>query len=292
MKFMKWYTLWITVLFVITGCVSTTYFNKTYMPKAVPDKPENKITMTSEDSQIVSKYLSQTRLTNHVGLYWLTEDVIYLSLADGAIFSINTQTKSIQQQQDPEANEARQRIAQKVNISQNQEGRGVVRQFAASIFSYMGQNFEGDLTDNKHRIAVEAKTYEKRDASNFSRCESMKIKGQLTNSKGRKTDVEWDYDCAWVTQSVTLIKVPQLLSGLQVSPSGKYYLFGSLLYSVDANKLMSDVLKNYPGTLAVSVNPGWSKMAVLRGTGKTYWVEFFDFQTDDKRTPSSLRIDI
>lgn len=278
MKKMKWFALGISVLILFAGCALTSSFNKTYMPAAVPDKPADKISLSADDSRVVSKYISQKTLSNYIGLFWLTTDTIYVNLEDSAIFSVNVKTKSAQELQGNEAGEARKSIAQKTDIKPDDEGRGVVRQFAASVFSYMGHKFSGDLTDNGQKIGVEIKTFENRDPSNASRCESMKLKGQLTNSKGKKTDVELDYDCAWGTQVYAFKKVPQLLSRFQVSPSGKHYLYGSRLYSVEKNVLVGDLLNNYSGTVAVSANPDWSKIAVLRGQGKSYWVEVFDLQ--------------
>lgn len=283
MKKIRLFVLGVMVLFVVAGCASITGFNKTYMPKAVPDKPVDKIALPAEESRIVANYISQKKFVNHVGLYWLAGDTLYLNLADGAIIGINPQTKSVQELLDKDANAARQKLASKMNVEPDHEGRGIIRQFAASIFSYMGQKFTGDVTDNNQKIGVEVGTYENRNPSNNSRCETAKIRGQLINAKGKRTDVEWDYQCEWLIQSTTLKKVPQLLSTLQVSPSGKYYLYGSLLYSVDKNIRVGDLLNNYSNTLAVSVNPDWTKIAVLRGKSKAYWIEIFDFQIDDKR---------
>lgn len=283
------FVLGMVFLFVVAGCASISGFNKTYMPKAVPEKPADKIVLAAEDSKVISKYISQKKLVNHVGLYWLSADTMYLNLADGAIFGINPQTKAVQELLESKAGDARRKIASRMNVEPDHEGRGIIRQFAASIFSYMGQKFAGDLTDNNHKIGVEIGTYENRNPSNNSKCETAKLKGQLINEKGKRTDVEWDYQCEWLIQSTTLKKVPQLLSTLQVSPSGKYYLYGSLLYSVDQNARVCDVLNNYSRTVAVSVNPDWTKIAVLRGKFGTYWIEIFDFQTQDSRSVSGSK---
>ncbi len=277
---------------MVAGCASSAGFNKTYLPKAVADNPGAKIALSPEDGMLLSRYLSESKFGNHVGLYWMDENVIYLNLADSAVFGIDTAAGAARELVETKARAAREKIARKVNIAPDDDGRGVIRQYAAKVLSYMGHKFTGSVTDNGHKIGVEVKTSETRDDVNNARCASAKISGKLTGSRGKITDVEWNYSCDWVAQSVAFAKVPQLLSALQVSPSGQYYLYGTRLYNVDKNTSAGDIISNYAGMLAVSANPAWTKIAVLRGSGKTYWIEIFDFQIGDKRGPSILRFDI
>lgn len=284
--------LMVLLVLMSVGCSSGAKFNQTYMPKALPDQPATKIVLGAEDSRIVAGYVSQTKLTNFVSMHWLAEEAIYLNLTDSSIFVIRPVDKLALSLQGAEAEDARERIAHRVQVSLDNEGKGVIRQFAAGVLSYGGQKMVGDIIDNEQTIVVDVKTFEKRETADQPKCESVKLKGRLINGKGKVTDVAWDFDCAWVPQSLSLKKIPQLLSLVQVSPSGKYYLYGSLLYQVDKNAIVNDLLAGYSNVIAVSANPSWTKIAVLRGKGKTYWVEIFPMQFDDQVRPTKQKLDL
>jgi hypothetical protein len=282
MKKLCHFYLSVLVLLVIVGCASTPVkFNEIYLPNAIPNKPNERVTFQSDVNKAIAQYLRKPDFSNNIELCWLAADNLYLNLEGSGVYVINPGTKDIRKLISNEEKDILQKISQKVNIANTAKKAGLIKKVSSYLFSYLGQEYEGEIIDNNNKLQVYIQTNEKRSDDVYRvPCESAKLMGKLTNNKGNELDIQWDYNCEWLPQAIADYKVPQLLKKLNISPSGKYYLCGSILYSADKNGIKVDLMPQYPNVISISVNPEWSKIAVLRGKGGKYWIEFFDIRIE------------
>lgn len=272
-------SVWIIV--GVAGCGAAVQFNRTYLPAAVPDRPAARIVFEGPEGRRIAAYARQTRIANFFDLQWLEEKGIYLNLEGDSLLVIDPVQLRVHEASDVEAVAVKQQLAQKVVVSLDQEGMGFFAEMTARFLSYSGLRFVGELRDNGHTIGVEIITDQKREEPDHVACKSMQLKGKLTSPHHGVTDVAWDFNCEWMPPAITALKVPQLLRRLRVSPSEKYYLYGSILYRVENNETVGDLLGGYPGVIAVSVNPAWTAIALLRHQDNFFCLEIFPVEFDE-----------
>jgi hypothetical protein len=283
MKRLSNFILLVVILLTFGGCASTpAKFNTTYLPNAIPNNPVERIVLAPDDNDLIAKYRRKPIFSNDIGLFWLAADSLYLNLEGSGIYVVSLSTKNIKKMTPDEEKDVKQLISQKIVIdSAQKEGLlDLAVKVVSYLFSYFGQEYTGKIIDNNQEIQFYIQTAEKRGDTFEANCVSAKLRGKLTSAKGQVVNTEWDYSCDWLPQTIANKKVPQLLRKLQISPSGKYYLYENILYRLGKNGASEDLIANYPYVISLSVNPNWTKIAVLRGKGGKYWIEFFDIRIE------------
>lgn len=269
-------------LLAIAGCAKEPYkFNRDYLPTAVPGKPSIQIFFEDEKNQIIGKYLNEARYSNDLWLFWLAEDTLCLKLEGTGIIAIHPSTQKVNWLQDNKRNEIEKTISEKVTISNDAAEEALYMQVLSRFISSFGQQYSGKIIDNDHILKVNAKTVEKHRDNGLSKqvCTEAKLKVKLTDVKERSSELELEYNCDWLPQPVSDIKVPQFLRRFQISPSGNYYAYGSRLYRLGRKDSHVELMSDYPH-ISASINPEWTKIALLRNKGKQYCIEVFNIEIE------------
>jgi len=275
--------LLLLVLLLVEGCaVTSARFNETYMKNAVPNKPNEQLTFSNDVNKAIEQYLSKAKFSNNTELYWRDADNLYLNLEGKTIYAVHPNNKDVRKLEADEEQAAIDNMSKKVAVANISKDAGLTTKITSYLFSNLGQKYTGEIIDNDNKIQVYAEVKEGgRDNVTETPCESATLEGKLTGRDGKEIDFKWNYNCDWLPQAVADYKVPQFLKKIYVSPSGKYYLYGGLLYSAAKKGAVVNLISNYPNVLSISVNPAWSKLAILRGAYGKYWIEFFDFKVEE-----------
>lgn len=270
-------------LLIAEGCtVSPARFNETYLKTARPDQPAEQIAFQSAVNDEIENYLSKPKFSNNVELYWRDADNLYLNLEGKAVYAVYPASRDVRKLEGAEEQAAVEKMARKVNIANVAQDEGLATKITSYLFSNLGQKYTGEIFDNNNKIQVFAILKEGgRDNVTETPCESASLEGKLSGLDGRETAFKWNYNCDWLPQKIADYKVPQIFKKVYVSPSGKYYLYGSLLYDAAKKGAPVDLMSNDPGVISIAVNPAWSKIAVLRGAGHQYRIEFLDLKVED-----------
>jgi hypothetical protein len=272
----------VLVLLVVVGCASApAKFNETYLPNAIPDKPNELVTFEPDINKAIAQYARKPDFSNVIELFWFEANNLYLNLEGSAVYLINPSTKNVEKLNAAEREPIKAMISKKINITNTAKEAGLARKVASYLFSSLGQQYSGEIIDNNNKWQVNVETNMKRSDNADQVCASAKLIGKLTDDKGKKLAMQWDFNCEWLPQTVADYKVPQILRRLQISPSGKYYLYGGILYRTDRSGAGVDLIANYSNVISISANPDWTKIAILRGTSNKYWIEIFNFRVAD-----------
>lgn len=274
----------ITML-IVGGCASPAgKLNTAYVLKG-PETADKKIAFDGKDNQVIAAYLNRARYANDLWLFWLTADNLYLNLEDSGIILIQPALKKMRWLEGDERKEAVKMISKKVSIMNDVSSESIYKKIASSVLSSLGQRYTGEVIDNGKQLKVVARVSEIRESREgqgiTAGCSKSKLEATLVNTKGEAKEIEWEYNCDWMPQSVADTKVPQMLRKLQIAPSGKYYSDGKQLYRADRrNAGAEDILGN--DNLSASMNPQWTKIAVLKNVGQQYWIEFYDISIEKR----------
>lgn len=265
---------------LLLGCASSHgEFNSKYLMDAVPEAPSARINFNPSQNQIIQKYLRSPRLRNDAALFWLYPDRIYLNLEGGEILSVDTADSTVSVLNAEDKAKVYRLLSQRVRIDNTAQEKGVVSQLIGSLFSFAGQQYRGEIAENGgQRLKVEIQTDETRaevNAEATANCASAKLMGQLADGDGHSLPIQLDFSCEWLPRSLADEKVPQLLRKIQISPSGEYVFYESILYRVDAHGAEEKIITDYPNVINSTLSPDWTGIAVLRGKGKEYWIELF-----------------
>lgn len=268
------------IILTAGGCApSATKFNVKYLPGAVADKPQDRVTLSAGINNEIERYNSRVNIANHIELCWLSSESIYLNLDGLAIYNINPVSGDVNKLSGDERINAARTISEKINIINEAKTSGVAKKVSSYLFSSFGQHYSGEIIDNKNKLRFYIKTEMQREGnSSETDCRSALLNVTLTGARGRETEVKWNFKCDWMPQSISDYKVPQILRRVQISPAGKHYLHGSILYNAGRSEPIADLLDGYSNVISVSANPDWTKLAVLRNSGNRYWVELFNLR--------------
>lgn len=269
---------------IIAGCATATVkFNRSYMPNAIPDKPEMTMAFDDENNKQIKKYADKVDYLNDIWLFWLKADDLYLNLEGSGIIVIHPSTKKTEWLKINDEKETAKIISEKAKITNDISKEPIYKRLAASVMSSFGQQYSGEFIDNSQKLQVVIKTEEKRREGDITHtCTQAKLKGTFVNNQGKSRELEWNYNCNWLPKSVANAKVPQLLRKFQISPTGIYYAYGSTLFpAIGKQTVGEELMVGYP-IISASINPEWTKIAVLRNKDDQYWIEFFEIKLDRK----------
>ncbi len=276
-------SLMLLISLTLAGCgAGKVQFNETYLPGAAPDQPLAKIALDSTVRDDLAQYQRQAKLANNIELCWPAADTLYLHLEKAAVYAVHPVAASVTRLGDDERKAALAEINKKITITNTAAGGGLLKKATSYLFSTFGQQYTGEMIDGGNPYPLEVKLEMTRGAdTSETSCASVKLKIQLTDSKGKQMHLEEPYPCDWSAQPIANDKVPQILRQLYASPSGKYLLNANQLYRFGAQKPLADLFSGYPGVVSVAVKPDWTQIAVLRQSRDAYGIEFFNLKNLD-----------